>query len=130
MVAEEASFMPAVLVVEANASHRVLYQMEMEARGFNVVCARNGHEALEKIQQRRFDVAVVEVILPDFKDTEFLKKFSASCQNLPIIINTSYPYGKSRIRKWAADAFVTKSSDLNELFGKMNSLARSSRLPR
>ncbi len=126
------AFTPKVLVVDANVKHCLLYRMEMEAQGFEVVCAHNGSEALQQIQDRSFDVAVVDVILPDVNGAELVKEISTNRRhpngpNLPIIINTSYPYGKSHIRRLAADAFVLKSSDLDELLGKIASLSRPHR---
>jgi DNA-binding response OmpR family regulator len=124
------AFTPKVLVVDANVKHCLLYRMEMEAQGFEVVCAHNGSEALQQIQDRSFDVAVVDVVLPDVNGAELVKEIStnrshSNGHNLPIIINTAYPYGKSHIRRLAADAFVLKSSDLHELMGKITSLSRS-----
>jgi DNA-binding response OmpR family regulator len=74
---------------------------------------------LQKIQHRSFDVAVVDVVLPDVKGIDLVKEISSTHQNLPIIINTAYPYRKSHFRRWAVEAFVLKSSDLNELTGKI-----------
>jgi DNA-binding response OmpR family regulator len=132
LLGETEAFAPKVLVVDANVKHCLLYRMEMEAQGFEVVCAHNGSEALQQIQVRSFDVAVVDVVLPDVNGAELVKKISTNRRhpnghNLPIIINTSYPYGKSHIRRLAADAFVLKSSDLHELIGKIASLSRPHR---
>ncbi len=129
---ETEAFTPKVLVVDANVKHCLLYRMEMEAQGFEVVCAHNGFEALQQIQHRTFDVAVVDVILPDVNGDEFVKEISTNRSNpdgrcLPIIINTAYPYGKSHIKRLAADAFVLKSSDLHELLGKITSLSKHHR---
>ena len=129
LMGETEAFTPKVLVVDANVKHCLLYRMEMEAQGFEVVCAHNGSEALQQIQDRSFDVAVVDVILPDVNGAELVKEISTTRRhpngpNLPIIINTAYPYGKSHIRRLAADAFVLKSSDLHELLGKIASLSR------
>jgi len=121
----EAELMPAkVLVVDANIRHCLLYRMEMEAQGYEVVCAHNGCEALKQLQNRRFDVAVVDVILPDIKGTDLIKKIVTKRRNddgyhLPIIVNTSYPYPKQQTLRWSADAFILKSSNLDELMGKV-----------
>lgn len=120
---------PKVLVVDANIRHCLLYRMEMEAQGYEVVCAHNGREALQQLQERRFDVAVVDVVLPDISGSDLIQQISNTRQTshqrrLPIIINTAYPYSKQQTRKWPAAAFVLKSSNLGEL---MNKLMRFSR---
>jgi DNA-binding response OmpR family regulator len=102
--------------------------MEMEALGYEVVCAHNRDEALRQMQRRYFDVAVVDVVFPDVNGADFLKEISTNHPNhdgyrLPIIINTAYPYAKNHIKRLAADAFVLKSSDLKELLGKIHLLS-------
>jgi CheY-like chemotaxis protein len=123
---------PKVLVVDANVRHCLLYRMEMEAQGYEVVCAHNGHEALQQLQQRRFDVAVVDVILPDISGIELVEQISTTRRRpkgrrLPIIINTAYPYPQQQARRWSADAFILKSSNLDELMGKITSFLRRKR---
>jgi CheY-like chemotaxis protein len=123
---------PKVLVVDANVRHCLLYRMEMEAQGYEVVCAHNGREALQQLQQRRFDVAVVDVILPDISGIDLAEQISTTRRRpkgrrLPIIINTAYPYPQQQARRWSADAFILKSSNLDELMGKITSFLRRKR---
>ena len=121
MVKDEDSQTPSVLVVDANARHRLLYEMEIEAQGYEVVCARDGQEALRQVQHRYFDVAVIDILLPDINGKELVKAISTRRQNLPIIINTAYAYRKSHFRHWAVEAVIMKSSDLNELLNTIAS---------
>jgi CheY-like chemotaxis protein len=123
---------PKVLVVDANIRHCLLYRMEMEAQGYEVVCAHNGHEALQQLQDRRFDVAIVDVVLPDIRGTELIKQIAFNRRNpdghrLPIIVNTAYPYPQQQTRRWSADAFILKSSNLDELMNKLMSFIRHKR---
>jgi len=124
---------PKVLVVDANVRHCLLYQVEIEARGYQVVCAHNGRDALEQIQQSRFDVAVIDVRLPDVNGLDLAQKISHShphpeAPRVPIIVNTAYPYSKSHTRQWAIDAFILKSSNLDELLGKIALFSRFGRM--
>lgn len=124
MATEMESWPPKVLVVDANVRHCLLYRMEMEAQGYEVVCAHNGREALNQLQHRRFHVAVIDVTLPDINGSELLQKISTTRSHfyknrLPIIINTAYPYPKKQRQRWTADAFILKSSNLDELMGKV-----------
>jgi len=128
MLPEAELLPPQVLVVDANVRHCLLYRMEMEAQGYKVVCAHNGRDALLQLQDRRFDLAVVDVILPDISGNDLLLQISASRhpknRPLPIIINTAYPYTKQQTRKWSADAFLLKSSNLDELLGEVTAFLR------
>lgn len=123
MLPEAELLPPQVLVVDANARHCLLYRMEMEAHGYAVSCAHNGQDALLKLQARHFDLAVVDVSLPDISANDLLKQISA-CRDLenrrlPIIINTAYPYSQQQASRWPADAFLIKSSNLDGLLRKI-----------
>jgi DNA-binding response OmpR family regulator len=128
MLPEAELLPPKVLVVDSNVRHCLLYRMEMEAQGYEVVCAHNGREALLQLQDRRFDLAVVDVVLPDISGNDLLLQISSSRHPknhpLPIIINTAYPYTQQQTRKMSADAFLIKSSNLDELLGKVTAFLR------
>ncbi len=123
MLPEAELLPPQVLVVDANARHCLLYRMEMEAHGYAVSCAHNGRDALLKLQARHFDLAVVDVSLPDISANDLFKQISASRNSenrrLPIIINTAYPYSRQQASHWSADAFLIKSSNLDALLRKV-----------
>jgi len=123
MLPEAELLPPQVLVVDANARHCLLYRMEIEAHGYAVSCAHNGQDALLKLQARHFDLAVVDVSLPDISANDLLQQISA-CRDLenrrlPIIINTAYPYSQQQASRWSADAFLIKSSNLDGLLRKI-----------
>ncbi|MDZ7361825.1 MAG: response regulator [candidate division KSB1 bacterium] len=123
---------PKVLVVDANVRHCMLYRMEMEAQGYEVVCAHNGQDAMQQLQQRRFDIAVIDVILPDISGIDLVEQILTTRQrpqgrHLPIIINTAYPYFPQQSRRWFADAYILKSSNLDELMGKITSFLQRDR---
>ncbi len=132
MLPETELLPPQVLVVDANVRHCLLYRMEMEAHGYAVSCAHNGREALVKLRDRRFDLAVVDVSLPDVSENDLLQQIS-TCRHqenrrLPIIINTAYPYSQQQTRRWAADAFLIKSSNLDALLNKVTSFLKPKNL--
>jgi len=128
MLPEAELLPPQVLVVDANVRHCLLYRMEMEAHGYAVSCAHNGREALLKLQDRWFDLAVVDVSLPDISENDLLQQIS-TCRHqenrrLPIIINTAYPYSRQQTRRWSADAFLIKSSNLDALLKKVTAFLK------
>lgn len=132
MLPETELLPPQVLVVDANVRHCLLYRMEMEAQGYAVSCVHNGREALLKLQDRQFDLAVVDVSLPDISENDLLQQIS-NCRHqenrrLPIIINTAYPYSQQQARNWAADAFLIKSSNLDTLLSKITSFLKPKNL--
>ena len=66
--------MRVVLVVEDEPSLREVMAIELEANGFQVLTARNGHVAMAMIEQERVDIVVSDVRMPDGDGLELLAR--------------------------------------------------------
>lgn len=70
--------MKKVLIVEDDAAQRVLYEMEISDMGYEVILARDGLEAVEKVTSQKPDVIILDLMLPNMHGLEALRKCSAS----------------------------------------------------
>lgn len=104
-----------ILVVENEKNLLLLYRTELEAEGYEVVTVTDGRQALGTVTQEPVDLIVLDLKLPDGVALDSLHEFMNCNRELKIVINTAYPMHKRDFRSWAADAFLTKSSDLTEL---------------
>lgn len=111
-----------ILVVEDEKNLCRLYQAELEAEGYQVITATNGKEALDFLKQKEVDLVVLDLVLPDVPGLDCLHVFMNHNRNLKVVINSAYPNYKYDFQAWAADAFITKSSDLSELKRTVNRL--------
>ncbi len=111
-----------ILVVEDEESLRLLYEEELTAEGYEVLTAGNGREAIQQLEQRKPDLIVLDIVMPVMDGMEALGRIVGKERKIPIILNTSYPGYRDDFMSWAADAYVTKSSDLGELKGKIRDL--------
>ena len=105
-----------ILVVDDEEGIRFLYKEEFEEEGYQVEVASSGEEAVEKLT----DGLVVDIVLLDIKlsgmdGVDTLRKIKEKWSELPVILSTAYPHYKHEFGTWACDAYVVKSSDLNEL---------------
>lgn len=110
-----------ILVVEDEEGLRLLYQEELEAEGYEVVTARNGKEAIEKLEVKP-DLIILDIVMPVMDGMEALGRILGKDRKIPIILNTSYPGYQQDFMSWAADAYITKSADLEELKRKVREL--------
>jgi two-component system response regulator (stage 0 sporulation protein F) len=104
-----------VLIVEDEPALRKLYDLELRREGYEVSTARNGPEALARVEAARPDLVVLDVRLPGMDGLEVLERILEREPELPVILNSAYSSYRDSFRSWSADAYLSKSSDLSEL---------------
>lgn len=104
-----------LLVVEDEDSLRLFYEEELAAEGYEVVTARNGKEALQRIDEQRPDLVILDIVMPVMDGMEALGRILGKDRSIPVILHTAYPGYQQDFISWAADAYLTKSSDLTEM---------------
>jgi DNA-binding response OmpR family regulator len=122
---------PIVLLVDENETHARFYQAQLEAQGFRVIYTRRGQQALDQLNRKKFDIALVDTHLADIDGLDLINTIALSCRSTAIIIHTTAPFYGNNFRSWAADAVVVKSQNAGELLEKMaHLLHRRSTSPR
>ncbi len=114
--------MKKILVVEDEEGLRLLYEEELKSEGYEVLTARNGKEALQQLETGKPDLVILDIVMPVMDGMETLGKILGKERKIPIILNTSYSGYRQDFMSWAADAYVTKSDDLDELKKKIREL--------
>ena len=114
--------MAKILVVEDEQNQRELYTMELEDDGYEVEQAANGREAVDLVKKNKYDMVILDIRMPEMDGIEALGKILSRDKKIPIIIYTAYSNYKSNFMTWTADAYVTKSSNLGELKGKIKEI--------
>jgi DNA-binding response OmpR family regulator len=116
-----------ILLVEDEENLRLLYEEELKAEGYALVSAGNGKEALRLLEEVKPDLIILDVVMPVMDGMETLGQIMGKKRNIPIIIHTSYPGYREDFMSWAADAYVSKSSDLRELKQTIRDLLKKDR---
>lgn len=119
--------MKKILIVEDEEGLRLFYKEELEAEGYEVITARNGKEAIQELEKVRPDLIILDIVMPVMDGMEALGKIVGKDRKIPIILNTSYTGYRDDFMSWVADAYVTKSSDLEELKAKVRELLEKRR---
>jgi two-component system, response regulator, stage 0 sporulation protein F len=107
--------MKRILIVEDEQDQRELYAAELEDEGYEVHQAENGEIAIKMVEKNKFDLVVLDIRMPEMDGIDALGKIISVEKKLPVIIYTAYSNYKSNFMTWTANAYLTKSSNLNEL---------------
>src|ERR1043165_1667030 len=78
--------MARVLVVDDDDMIRLVVKSILERQGHAVVLAECGHDGAEAIEAYAFDVAIVDILMPDMNGFETIRAFRRSAPALPIIV--------------------------------------------
>jgi DNA-binding response OmpR family regulator len=120
-----------MLIIEDDVVSRDLLLLVFEHEGFNCVEAENGAIGLSLLESQRFDVIILDNMMPVMTGLAFLE----SCQrqhkkyDVPIIMITGLlsPEVRERATKLGAYAIVGKPYDIGELRALVNQV--SERIP-
>jgi len=111
--------MTKILIVDDEASIRMLYREEFQDEGYEVIEAEDGHKLTERIEKEKPDVIVLDIKMAAYDGLDLLQEIRQKFQDLPVIISSAYGAYKGDYKTLAADYYVVKSSDLSELKQKV-----------
>lgn len=104
-----------ILVVDDEANIRLLYAEELADEGYEVVTAASTTEAVEKLQEGAFDLAVLDIKLKNESGIDLLQKLVKERHEMPVILCSAFSCYKDDFSAWLADGYIVKSGDLTEL---------------
>jgi DNA-binding response OmpR family regulator len=113
-----------ILVIDDEENVRLLYQEELQDEGYEVILASNGLEGLEKLNAHNPDLITLDIHMAGFDGLDILKLIRERSRNVPVILCTAYGEYKQDFRSWSSDAYIEKSSDLNELLTKVKEILK------
>ena len=120
---------PKLLIVDDEDYTRLLYEENFKRSGYSVSLATNGSEAVATVKKEKPDLVILDLGLSTNDGFETMAAIRAENPNLPVIINTNYAHFRADIRSWIADAFMIKSSNIEELLTKTSELLSYLPLP-
>jgi DNA-binding response OmpR family regulator len=99
-----------ILIVEDDKNIRETIQSILQQSGYETDVAETGQEAEQKIKEKFYNLALLDIKLPDIEGTQLLTKVHASTPNTIKIMVTGYPSLENSIEalNFGADAYVTK----------------------
>jgi len=112
--------MSKVLIVDDEPHLRLLYETELRRAGFETMTASNAAQGLEFVETMKPDLVILDIRMAGMDGIEALQRIIERDNSIPVVLNTAFSSYKDNYLTWAADAYVTKSSDVSELLGAVN----------
>jgi CheY-like chemotaxis protein len=107
--------MKKILLVDDEEGIQMLYREELQDAGYTVISAYTGEEGLEKVKSESPDLVILDIQMPGMNGIETLRQMKMDNPDLPIILSSAYTEYKQDLGAWASDAYVVKSSNINDL---------------
>jgi two-component system response regulator PilR (NtrC family) len=103
-----------ILVVDDDESIRKVLTMILEEEGYAVDMAKNGREAIQKCKTKFYNLALIDIRLPDIKGVKLLTKMKDTTPKMRKIIITGYPSLKNAVDALneGAHAYIMKPFDM------------------
>ena len=106
-----------ILVVDDEESIRKTLTAILEDEGYVVDTAENAKEAIEKSNTRFYNIALVDIRLPDMEGTKLLAAMRETTPKMVKIVVTGYPSLQNAVEavNKGADAYVFKPVNIEKL---------------
>lgn len=123
--------MPTVLLIEDNEKLARGLQSNLEFEGYEVVVAANGAAGLALVRERRPDIIVLDLMLPDTDGYRVLRTLRDEGDTTPVLVLTALGEEADKVRgfRFGADDYVTKPFGLMELLARIDALLRRATRP-
>ena len=105
-----------ILIVDDNEGIRKTLATILQEEGYAVDTAKNGKEAIQKTHTEVYNLALIDIKLPDTEGTKLLTKMRETTPRMRKIIMTGYPTLQNAIEavNKGADAYVQKPFDMEK----------------
>jgi two-component system cell cycle response regulator DivK len=118
--------MPRIVLVEDNEDNRDMLSRRLVRRGFEILIAVNGEEAVEMVTREKPDLVLMDISLPVMDGFEATRRLKAAeeTKSIPIIALTAHAMSGDREKAMAAgcDDYDIKPIELPRLLSKIDGL--------
>ena len=110
-----------VLIVDDHPKVLTFIKIDLKLRGFDVICAGSGKEALEAVNSAKPDIMLLDMIMPGIDGFEVLKQLRSFSQ-MPVIAFSASPGNQDPAMQAGANDFMHKPFDPNDMARKIKAL--------
>jgi DNA-binding response OmpR family regulator len=120
---------PRILLVDDELSVQKLLGYPLRKDGYDVVPALDGREAIEAMRDQRFDLVVLDLMLPHVNGLEVCRRLRAT-SSVPIIMLTARDEESDKVQglELGADDYITKPFSVREFRSRVKAVLRRAEL--
>jgi len=106
-----------ILIIDDDEDIRKVLKTILEDEGYSADTAANGKEAIRKSYRKIYNLALIDVKLPDMEGIKLLKRIKDTVPKMRKIILTGYPSIQNAIEavNQGADAYIVKPFDMDKV---------------
>jgi two-component system alkaline phosphatase synthesis response regulator PhoP len=118
-----------ILLVEDNADMAFGLRNNLEIEGYAVTLVGDGSAALREAETNRFDLVILDLMIPGIDGLRVLKTVRARGDRTPVLVLTARGQEEDKVRglRLGADDYVTKPFGVLELLARIEALLRRSK---
>lgn len=117
-----------ILIVEDESAIRMGLSAAMTRKGYRIITAENGNDAIEKAEENHPDLIISDVLMPVLDGFEMKKKLDTNpvLASIPLIYLTARTAVEDRVLgiRGGADDYVAKPFDIEELAARVEAVLR------
>jgi two-component system response regulator PilR (NtrC family) len=110
-----------ILIIDDDEGIRQVLTSILQQEGYVIDSAKDGKEAIEKTNTNFYNLALVDINLPDLRGIDLLASMKETTPKMAKIIVTGYPSTENAVAALNkdADAYLIKPFDINDLLHKI-----------
>lgn len=122
--------MPKILAVDDDENIRELVKVFLRNEGFEVVEAKDGVDALDKLAETKVDMVILDVMMPNMDGWELCKEIRNYYEDMPILMLTAKGETAQKVKGFnlGADDYLVKPFEPAELVVRVKSLLKRYRI--
>jgi two-component system copper resistance phosphate regulon response regulator CusR len=115
-----------ILLVEDEPKTIAYLSQGLRENGFEVEAARSGEQGLRAIQAQRYELVVLDVMLPERDGWSLLRELRAGGDDTPVLFLTARDSVQDRVKglELGADDYLIKPFAFSELLARIRSILR------
>jgi DNA-binding response OmpR family regulator len=118
-----------ILLVDDEQSIQTLLSYPLRKDGYHVTSVLDGGEAVQRFEEGRFDLVILDLMLPRLDGVEVCRRLR-SCSQVPIIMLTAKGSETDKVAglEVGADDYITKPFSMREFRSRVKAALRRSRM--
>ncbi|AUJ25091.1 response regulator transcription factor [Virgibacillus dokdonensis] len=112
---------PRILIVEDEQKLSRVLQLELEYENYKTEAVFDGKEALAKMEQQKWDLVLLDIMLPEWSGLEVLRRVRKFDQTTPILLLTARDQVHDKVSglDLGANDYITKPFQIEELLARI-----------